>query len=167
MTRLERKKRIKIILPYLKKEWKILDCACGDGWLTNYLNEKGYNCVGIDKFKNINGNKLFNFDAMNMPFQDNTFDCIVSIQTLEHTLCENEMSRVLKKDGLFLVEVPRWDFPFWILDFFGLIQQGIKWHIRKVNFYNLYPFKLISNSVTGFGLCKFGVFKNIKWMSKK
>lgn len=45
-----------------------------------------------------------------MPFKDNVFDCAMATEVLEHcpypevTLCE--VSRVLKKDGLFFFTVP-------------------------------------------------------------
>jgi SAM-dependent methyltransferase len=162
MTNLEREKRINIIIPYLKKDWKILDCACGDGWLTKSLNEKGFDCVGIDKELQKHGDKFFQFNVLKMPFKDDAFDCVISIQTLEHVLCEKEISRVLKKDRLLLAEVPRWDLPFKILDMFGLIQAGIKEHIRVVDFDNFRPFSKLRSFSTGCGLCKFGIFRNTK-----
>ena len=162
MTKIERKKRIKIILPYLKKHWKILDCACGDGWLANYLNENGYNCTGVDIQLLKQGENFVEVSADNMPFEDNSFDCIISIQTLEHIVCEKEFSRVLKKDGLLLVEVPRWDFPFRVLDRLNVIQAGIEQHVRVVNFHNFSPFSLRKWFATGCRLCKFGIFRNGK-----
>jgi len=155
-TKIERSRRIKNVLPYLKKYWKILDCACGDGWLSDYLLKEGYNCIGVD----INTNKYIQADARELPFYNNTFDCVISLHTLEHVKCENEFKRVLKDDGLLLVEVPTWDFPIKILTKLNLIQGGVFEHIRKVRF-NKLPFRLINFHLTGYGLCKFGVFE--KW----
>lgn len=36
------------LLPYLKKEWLILECAEGKGNLTKALREKGFNVIGTD-----------------------------------------------------------------------------------------------------------------------
>ena len=151
----ERRKRTVNILPFLKKDWKILDCACGTGWLTDYLIDNGFNCDGAD----INTKKYVKADIRNLPFKSNSIDCIISLHTLEHVKCENEFKRVLKDNGLLIVEVPRWDFPIYVLTKLGLIQEGVEEHIRVVDF-NKLPFELIFKKNTGYGLCKFGVFKN-------
>ncbi len=50
------------------------------------------------------------WDRVTMPFEDNVFDCAMATEVLEHcphpevTLCE--VSRVLKKNGLFFFTVP-------------------------------------------------------------
>ena len=50
------------------------------------------------------------YDGMNLPFQDASFDTLLSVQGLEHTsdpqhLLE-EMSRVLRSDGLMILNAP-------------------------------------------------------------
>lgn len=151
----ERQKRIINILPFLKKNWKILDCACGTGWLTDYLKQEGFNCYGVD----MNTKKYIKADIRDLPFKSSSMDCIISLHTLEHVKCENEFKRVLKDNGLLIVEVPRWDFPIYLLTWLGLIQGGVDEHIRIVDF-NKLPFELVFKKNTGYGLCKFGVFKN-------
>lgn len=37
-----------ILIPYLKKEWNILECACGKGNLVNGLIDKGFKVIGTD-----------------------------------------------------------------------------------------------------------------------
>jgi SAM-dependent methyltransferase len=50
------------------------------------------------------------YDGMRLPFEDRSFDTVLSIQVLEHTprpgelLCE--MARVLRDDGVLVVSVP-------------------------------------------------------------
>ncbi len=45
-----------------------------------------------------------------MPFEDNVFDCAMATEVLEHCAYPEvtlfEVSRVLKKDGLFFFTVP-------------------------------------------------------------
>ncbi len=36
------------LLPFLKKEWKIWECAWGTGALATHLKKKGFNVVGFD-----------------------------------------------------------------------------------------------------------------------
>ena len=39
---------LKLLLPYLKKEWLIWECAQGEGYLTKALNKEGYNVIASD-----------------------------------------------------------------------------------------------------------------------
>lgn len=38
-----------ILLPYLKREWVIWECAWGKGNLFNFLSSEGFNVIGSDK----------------------------------------------------------------------------------------------------------------------
>lgn len=49
-TKIIRRKRLSMILPELKKDWKIIDIGCGDGWLIKELTKRGFDCIGIDKY---------------------------------------------------------------------------------------------------------------------
>ncbi len=50
------------------------------------------------------------FDAHDIPFMENTFDCVIVQAVLEHVLdphrCVSELYRILKKDGLVYSETP-------------------------------------------------------------
>lgn len=37
-----------ILLPYIKKEWLIWECACGQGSIVDYLKKNGYRIFGTD-----------------------------------------------------------------------------------------------------------------------
>lgn len=162
LTKLMRRKRKNLVLPFLKKEWRILDCACGDGWLTEYLKELGYDCYGVDI--NLNGkceNDAYKeADAKDLPFNNDFFDCILSFHTLEHVKCENEFKRVLKNGGLLIAECPNTSDKFSkILYNLKLISGDIEEHIRFMDFYEL-PFKLIKRKTYALGTLQYAIFKN-------
>lgn len=75
----------------------VLDIPCGTGRVTEWLLEKGYKTTGLDissemakqakvrleYFDNLQG--IFTGDASRLQFNDNAFDCVVSIRLLGHT----------------------------------------------------------------------------------
>ena len=98
----------------------VLDIACGTGYGSYYLAEQGATLVvGSDasaaalnyakKFKLQNLSFTWS-NALKMPFRDDSFDVVVSYETIEHLEQDRaflaECVRVLKTDGLFLCSTP-------------------------------------------------------------
>ena len=68
------------LLPHLKKEWKIWECACGEGELVRVLKKYGFSVRATDVFeaeKMIGKMELFNFIRSNDDMVD-SFDCIIT-----------------------------------------------------------------------------------------
>jgi len=97
-----------------KKGGKVLDAAAGNGAMSKRLSEMGYETFPIDidasKFqytklrcKEVDLNK-------DIPFEDNFFDLVVSVETIEHL--ENpwhfirELHRVLRPGGQLIITTP-------------------------------------------------------------
>lgn len=107
---------------------RVLDMGCGRGYYTHSLTFFPF-IRKIDAV-DINGHYLkaakehctdtriffHQADIYSLPFPDNTFDCIIFSEVLEHIPNEKkalgELRRVLKKNGTLLVTVPNQDFPF-------------------------------------------------------
>ena len=100
----------------------VLDVACGSGYGTEILSVEAQKVIGIDysseiiaycKATHIKDNLEFKqMKASNMDFPSQTFDVVVSFETLEH-LSEDEqiqflkeIKRVLKIDGLLIISTP-------------------------------------------------------------
>lgn len=98
------------------KGLKILDVGCGAGFLTNYLASHGELVTGVDLSKESlevakkhDTSKTVNYihaNATKLPFPDASFDVVTCMDFLEHVdipeVVVAEISRVLKKDGLFI-----------------------------------------------------------------
>ncbi|MFX1463602.1 MAG: class I SAM-dependent methyltransferase [Promethearchaeota archaeon] len=108
-----------IFLKYLNKNYKILDAGCGFGKWVIYLNQKGYDIIGIDnneltikklkEFNNLLQVEIGNITKLMYP--DNYFDVYISMGVIEHfeegpTLALKEAYRVLKPNGLIIISTP-------------------------------------------------------------
>jgi len=99
----------------------VLDIACGSGHGSHYLSKKGAKMViggdisqdaidyADDRFKS-ERIKFGLMDATKLPFADNYFDTIISMETIEHTSRYesflSECKRVLKDGGTFMCSTP-------------------------------------------------------------
>ena len=112
---------------YLKQKHglRILDAGCGMGRHCFYFAEKGHHCYGADiastalgharsvvkkrKLKNV---KFFQTSMGRLPFDNDYFDVIVSINAMGHGFMRDtkkyfkEMFKVLKKGGFIIIKVP-------------------------------------------------------------
>jgi 2-polyprenyl-3-methyl-5-hydroxy-6-metoxy-1,4-benzoquinol methylase len=99
----------------------VLDIACGSGYGARILFDSGANSVlGVDISEESIGycrNKYPNIDFSvgsvdNIPCKDKSFDTIVSFETLEHVDTKKqerfmqEINRVLRDDGVFILSTP-------------------------------------------------------------
>lgn len=94
---------IREIIPFLKRDGKILDIGTGIGDVCNELLVEGYNVTPVDirDLSLFPGIKPIIYDGKRLPFGDNEFDISLLLTVLHHT--ENplsvlkEASRVSKK----------------------------------------------------------------------
>ena len=97
-----------------------LDVACGTGYGTALLAQKCDRVIGVDLSQQVlkyakqhhgyNRVKFIEADARTLPFRGETFDCIISFETIEHiempTRFLAECRRVLRNGGLFICSTP-------------------------------------------------------------
>ena len=121
---LEHIQRYQFALPYCKGK-NILDVACGVGYGSFYLAQRGAGSVtGVDisekaikwatdhyRLPNL---RFFCQDARATRFPDDEFDVIVSFETIEHLPDPerflDEIHRLLKPTGVFVCSSPNRDF---------------------------------------------------------
>lgn len=106
---------VKSDLRNLKQNSKVLDLGCGTGHLSQFIKEQGHEVIGLDPSKEMLKYSKKNFPnitfvdgiSADLPFADNSFDYIVSIEVLRYLNKKDviqtyqEIYRVLKPKGFF------------------------------------------------------------------
>ncbi len=92
---------------------KVLDVGCGIG---DFLAFRGVNTVGIDinplnvNYCKSNGQEAYLIEGNTYPFTEQSFDSVILDNVLEHLVepefTINEISRVLKSNGVLVIGVP-------------------------------------------------------------
>ena len=137
-----------------KEGIKVLDVGCGVGGEVIELANLGGDCIGLDAAKDavrlINQVrddfelkvKGFYGDACNLPFDDESFDVVMSWEFFEHVAdfdqAMKEQIRVLRKGGRLVIENSNLLNPFVLLDLLIKYPRrtqgkhgGIKWFFTK------------------------------------
>ena len=156
---------LKMILQYIPVEpgMKILDLGTGSGYLAFPFADKYKQAeiIGLDivektlvdnkrkaEIEGINNLRFVSYDGMAFPFDDNSFDIVISRYALHHfpaisdTFCE--ISRVLKQNGIFFLSDPtpnEDDIQHFVDKFMQMKKDG---HIK---FYTKNEWKELGNSV--------------------
>lgn len=140
-----------------QKPVKVLDIACGTGFGTQILRQNDLNATGADLDRSQiaiareNWGDYFQYaDVLNLPFEDNSFEAVVSFETVEHIMDGNkfmtEMRRVLKPDGVLICSTPNIRYtshpPYHLLEyepasFFALVEQNFVEVTRYGQYFHL------------------------------
>jgi ubiquinone/menaquinone biosynthesis C-methylase UbiE len=106
-------------VPHLDR-LRVLDLACGTGYGSDYLSRKAGRVVGVDCASQIiarnraryghSGASFLAMDGCALGFLDESFDCILSQDTIEHIMDDRrfvaEVARVLRKTGRLVIFTP-------------------------------------------------------------
>jgi SAM-dependent methyltransferase len=107
----------------------VLDLGGNKGMLRQPLQERGYRYINLDVCPLGNGEPSLIGDAHQLPFKDDSFDMVVSKDTLEHFIkpsdAVKEVHRVLKREAQFIIWVP-FMHPFHGDDFYRYSPIGLK-----------------------------------------
>lgn len=111
----------------------VLDLGGSKGMLRQPLQKRGYHYINLDVRGFGNGEPSLIGDAHQLPFKDAALDMVVSKDTLEHfvepRIAANEVHRVLKEGGQFIIWVP-FMHPFHGDDFYRYSPLGLR-HLLK------------------------------------
>lgn len=106
----------------LVKGKKVLDAACGEGYGSNLLSRTAACVCGLDLDQGAvdSARQKYESDRLSffcgsiekLPFEDHSFDAVISFETIEHVNEEiqknflSEIRRILKPDGILIMSTP-------------------------------------------------------------
>lgn len=151
---------------WVKNSKNILDVPCGQGY---FISNDPTRIVGVD-LNDIaieqcekKGYKVFKQNALNLEFDDSSFDAIHCAHLIEHLMPDDaskllrELDRVLKKDGILIIRTPMLHKLFYnepshirpyppsaIMSLLNVVDQGdptlydnnLKYEFRDIKFYH-------------------------------
>ena len=100
---------------------RVLDHGCGTGRNFFYLQKNGFEVYGVDssgfaldslRQQGASSDRIIKGDIAKLPFNDNFFDALISINVIAHGKINqiksgiNEVKRVVKPRGIILLVVP-------------------------------------------------------------
>jgi 2-polyprenyl-3-methyl-5-hydroxy-6-metoxy-1,4-benzoquinol methylase len=158
LGRVADRRRIRLVRSLVSKKMTFLDLGCGTGWLVEMLRSEGYNAIGIDP--NLptakSSNHLIKRSAYETGFADDSFDCIVCLESIEHLepRVYTEISRISKSGARLLVTTPKkkWNWLVELLSHVGLSEPLVTPHIN-----------LVDPDEIPFDLEEYGSFMFLEW----
>lgn len=157
-----------------------LDLGGGRGQLREPLEKLGYSYVNLDARKFDNGEPSIVGDAHAMPFENASFDLVVSKDTLEHFLdpfqVVQEVYRILKPGGLFIICV-LWMHPFHSDDYWRYSPIGLQHLLNEFEMIvcdsPLWVFTVVGSAVTevskrlGFKFLEQPIKAGCNWLDRR
>ncbi len=109
-------------VPYIRQK-RVLDFGCGSGYGTHLMSEHCQDIVGVDiaddaidfansrySSDNLEYRRIGNIETTPLPFDDASFDVVISFQVMEHIeqvdKYLDEIRRVLRDDGVVVIATP-------------------------------------------------------------
>lgn len=133
----------RIITESKKGHSSILDVGCASGWFLNEIAKQFPSalCTGVDVYEDAiaYGKKMYKHlnlqtaDGHKLPFKDESFDIVICCEVLEHVVDPgvvlSEIKRVLKKDGVAVIEMDSGNFLFKLAWYFWThVRHGVWEH---------------------------------------
>lgn len=152
---------------------RILDAGCGNKPYKNLFLSDEYIGMDIEHGAHIHRNENVDvfYDGKKFPFEDNSFDSIISSEVLEHVFNPkehlSEIYRVLKPGGKFLISVPfLWDEHEQPYDYARYSSFGLGYLLKTNGFEVIEQRKSIADIRVIFQIIDIYIYKKTLWCRK-
>jgi len=135
ISEVSRRRKLALLLKYLRPRSRVLDVGANQGWLTQRLREQGFQAVSIDLI----GPADFVGDInrwQELGLSPQSFDAVVAMEVIEHVDCLDSLRSLCKPGGLIMLSSPhpRWDWFMRVLEHLRLTQMRTSEHINLTDF---------------------------------
>lgn len=131
---------------------RILDVGCGQKPYEKLFDYKEYIGIEIDTPENRKNKKAdYFYDGKVIPFPNDSFDCVITTEVLEHVFYPNEflkeINRVTKMGGFLLITVPFvWDEHEQPFDYARYTSFGLK-HLLNISGFEIIEHRKSNNGI--------------------
>lgn len=139
-----------MIARYAKNPQTILDMGCASGWFLSELSKKfkKAKCLGIDVYRDAiqYGKKKYKKisfrceDIHEISAKNNSFDIVICAEVLEHVVDPlkvlKEIKRVVKKDGIAVIEMDTGNFLFQAIWYWWTHMRHGVWEDAHIQVFN-------------------------------
>lgn len=159
LSKFARQKKIEYFFKGMSLNKKILEIGCADGWLGQYLKNKGYNnYIGLDIIPpaDIIGD-IREWEKLGI--KKESYDVIIAFEVIEHVDCFKECFDILKPGGKLMITtpLPNRDWILKIFETFHLNQKRTSPHENLTYLKNIKLFKESNIKIVG-SLSQWGIF---------
>ena len=138
-------------LDYLEDKGRLLDFGAGSGHQATYFQSYGFEVDAIDletsNYLKLRDFEVTNYDGKKIPFPDKHFNIVFSSNVFEHiyetTLILDELSRVLKPNGIMVLLMPSPSWRLWTIltSIISLTRIGVHGEHAKNVFHEILVFR--------------------------
>jgi SAM-dependent methyltransferase len=152
---LKKKEKLKLLEKHLEVNPSalILDLGCAQGTLSYFLRQQGGRWISTDldfinlkTSHNLLGKNLIQVNEEILPFKNEAFDWVISLDYLEHLendqFCLEETHRILKRGGHLLIATPRSGKLFILHGLRRLLGMKLEFYGHKREGYSLNALKM-------------------------
>jgi 2-polyprenyl-3-methyl-5-hydroxy-6-metoxy-1,4-benzoquinol methylase len=160
LSRVAQRGKVKVFLPFVAKDARILDLGCASNWFKRAAVNRGWtNVVGLDLQPpaDIVGDV---FEWRSLGVEAHSFDAIVAFEVLEHGDFSLPIWELLKPDGYLFATtpLPRMD-PFCkMMERLHLLQRRTSPHSHLTDLRDVERFEIVERWIKA-GISQWGVLR--------
>ena len=162
ISEIAREKKLQFFFGQMRRDAKILDVGCADGWAEKWARERGWTDItGLDLMPpaDVVGDIR---EWKNLGLEAHSFDAILAFEVLEHGDFAAPLHDLLRPDGRLMATtpVPHMDWLCQAGEAAGLLQRRTSPHTHLIDLRQLPRFKAVEHQVKGL-VSQWGVLRPV------
>ena len=151
ISEIAREKKLQFFFGQIRRDAKILDVGCADGWAEKWATQRGWTDItGLDLMPpaDVVGDIR---EWKSLGLEAHSFDAILAFEVLEHGDFADPLHDLLRPDGRLMATtpVPHMDWLCQVGEAAGLLQRRTSPHTHLTDLRQLPRFKAVEHQVKG------------------